>query len=161
MKYFFLVIIISFCLSCQQKNKSNSEDIKAITITENFDWLLGKWKRINDKAGKQTYENWIKLSEGSYQGLGYTMQNSDTIWKETIRLVHTNNAWIFEVKGKDESEPTIFKLIEIKEAAFTCENEENEFPKKIKYSKSGEKLMAIISGGDIKISFEYESINRN
>ena len=161
MKYIFLIMMISFTLSCKQKNKSNSEAIKAITITENFDWLLGNWKRSNDKEGKQTYENWVKIDEGVYQGLGYTMQESDTIWEEGIRLIHTNNAWIFEVKGKDESESTIFELTDIQTEAFTCENEENEFPKKIKYSKSGEKLVAIVSGEDMSIPFEFEAINMN
>lgn len=161
MKYLFLVIMVSFCLSCQQKNKSNPKDIKASNFTENFDWLLGNWKRSNDKEGKQTYENWIKLGEDSYQGLGYTMQKSDTIWKETIRLAHINNAWIFEVKGENDTEPTVFELTEIEQETFTCENEENEFPKKIKYSKSGKKLMAIISGEDMKIPFEFEPISMN
>jgi len=161
MKYLFLVIMISFCLSCQQKNKNNLEEIKAITVAENFDWLLGNWKRINDKAGKQTYENWIKISESSYQGLGYTMQESDTIWKETISLSRANNGWVFGVKGEDESEPIIFKLTEIVKDGFICENKENEFPKKIKYSKSGEKLMANVSGEDMMIPFEFEPINMN
>lgn len=107
MKYLFLVIMVSFCLSCQQKNKSDPKDIKASNFTENFDWLLGNWKRSND------------------------------------------------------TEPTVFELTEIEQETFTCENEENEFPKKIKYSKSGKKLMAIISGEDMKIPFEFEPISMN
>ena len=49
---------------------------------ENFDWLLGKWKRLNDEVGKETFENWNKISLSKYLGIGFTMQRGDTIKRE-------------------------------------------------------------------------------
>jgi len=53
---------------------------------ESFDWILGKWERTNEKPDKQTFESWQKINDKQYNGLGYTMQGKDTIWKENIRL---------------------------------------------------------------------------
>lgn len=158
MRYIFLVAMVLCSLSCQQKNKVNSDEIKLVTNSENFDWLLGNWKRNNEKEGKQTFENWVKLNEHTYEGLGFTMKENDTIWKETIRLVKASDSWDFEVKGKGEIKPTIFKVTAIKDLSFICENEENEFPKKIEYSKIENKLIATVSGGDMEIPFEFSRI---
>lgn len=165
MKYSFLFLMILCCLSCKDKNKENDqekkEETKDVSVDHDFDWLEGNWLRSNEKEGKQTYENWIELNEFEYQGLGFTMKDNDTIWKETMRLVKTSDTWNFEVIGKDETIPTIFMLTEIKESSFICVNEVNEFPKKIRYSKSDNGFIAVISGGDMEIPFEFEPVNMN
>lgn len=161
-KMIILLIIAMVVFIVSFKNnptvKSNSE---SSTVTENFDWLLGSWHRINEKDGKETYEIWNKINNTEYIGVGYTLQNSDTIWKENIKLIKSDKDWNFEVSGMGESSPTIFKLTKIDIESFTCENELNEFPKKIKYYKNENKITAVISGGDMKIPFEFERLNTN
>ena len=158
MRYIFLVAMVLWSISCQQKNKVNSDEIKLVTHPENFDWLLGNWERNNEKEGKQTYESWVKRNEHTYEGLGFTMKENDTIWMESISLVKVSGKWNFKVKGKDDTMPTVFLLTEIEERSFICENEENEFPKKIEYSKIENKLLAIVSGGDMEIPFDFSRI---
>ncbi|NOQ27051.1 MAG: hypothetical protein GQ564_16945 [Bacteroidales bacterium] len=155
-----IIALVVFIVSCKNSptDKSNSE---SSALTENFDWLLGRWHRINEKDGMETYEIWNKINNTKYVAIGFTLQNSDTIWKENIKLIKSDEDWNFEVIGKGESNPTIFKLTEIDKESFTCENEMNEFPKKIKYFKNENNITAVISGGEMKIPFEFERLNTN
>lgn len=134
--------------------------IEASKLSEaNFSWLLGSWQRVNEKEGRQTYEHWEKDSEDLYLGMGCTLKEGDTIWKENLKLRKSGNNWNFEVKGKGETTPTIFVLTKIEKESFVCENPENEFPKVISYQKSNLGLSAIISGGGNDIAFEFKKID--
>lgn len=123
---------------------------------DNFDWLTGQWVRINDSEGNTTYEFWNKKNESRYTGLGFTLQQADTIWKENIQLLKKDGKWSFEVSGMNDLEPTIFQLSSLTKSSFVLENEENEFPKKIEYRLINNNIHAIISGGGPEILFEFE-----
>lgn len=125
---------------------------------ENFDWLMGQWVRINNSEGQTTYEFWEKKSEVEYAGIGFTMQQSDTIWKEHIYLRAKDGNWHFKVRGMNDVEPTIFQLTSIAEKRFVVENKENEFPKKIEYQLVNHHVRAVISGGGPEILFEFEKL---
>jgi hypothetical protein len=124
-----------------------------------FSWLLGSWQRINEKEGKQTFEHWKQASNELYLGMGCTLKEGDTIWKEVIQLRKVGKGWNFEVKGKGETQPTVFTLTKIEKESFVCENPENEFPKIISYQKSNTRLSAIISGGGSDIAFDFKRID--
>lgn len=145
---FSLFCALLFC-SCNNNNSHPSDP---------FDWLLGDWERMNETAGKATFESWQKISKNQYNGFGFTLQNKDTVWKEHIQLIHTENNWNFEVSMKENSTPTMFKLTQIDKEKFVCENKENDFPNIIEYQKVGEKLKAKISGGGNEIPFEFNRI---
>lgn len=152
-----IIALVVFIVSCKNNSteKSNNE---SPAVTENFDWLIGNWQRINEEEGKETYETWNKVNNTKYIGVGFTMQNSDTIWKENIKLLKSDDNWNFEVSVMNEYSPTVFKLTNISDESFTCENELNEFPKKIKYFKNEDKISAVISGGETKVLFEFERL---
>lgn len=122
---------------------------------ESLDWILGNWKRTNDSEGTQTYESWTKKSNTKYIGLGYTLKNKDTVFKENIHLVKLKEQWVFKVIGVNET-PTLFKFISNTTNSFTCQNLQNEFPKRIKYSFDGESLKAIISDDNNEIPFLFK-----
>ena len=69
------------CNSTTKKTDNNSE--KQI---ENFDWLLGNWERLHEEQGKETFENWKKISQNEYSGIEFTIQGSDTIKEEEFRI---------------------------------------------------------------------------
>lgn len=144
MKQLLFLLLLPLLISCNQ--------------AEDFDWLLGNWQRKNEQEGRQTLENWQKKSDSEYIGLGFTLQNGDTIWQERIRLIKSDNGWNFEAIGKGETSPTIFKLTRIEKESFVSENEQNEFPKKIYYYKNKDDLNAIISGGGEEVLFEFKKV---
>jgi hypothetical protein len=170
MKKIVIFLIGILVISCNQgKNeKSNKAEstIKLTEVTDDFDWLLGKWKRGNEEIGKETFENWDKKSNTEYVGFSYTTQKGDTIYQEKFRLVKSNTDWNFEIELKGETVPSTFKMTSSNTQEFICENNEKYFPNrkadspnKIKYWTNKEKLYATISGKEIEIQFEFVKLN--
>ena len=153
-KIIVLVLIGSMCSFSEPKETGNT-----LSQSADFSWLLGFWKRVNDKEGMQTYEHWKKIRRDLYKGHGCTIQKGDTVWQEAITLKKVQQGWHFEVQGKGESNPTIFKIKRIGDSEFSCENQENEFPKVIHYSASDSGLKAVISGGDRQVDFDFIKID--
>jgi len=160
MKNFNLIILIFLVSACKNENTPVAEDPDSGSTFENFDWLLGNWQRSNEKEDRETVEIWNKKNANEYKGLGFTLQNKDTIWKEEIRLIKSDSSWNFEATGEGETNSTIFKLSRIDNERFIAENEENEFPKVIEYYKNGNNLHALIAGGGREILFEFENIRK-
>jgi len=142
-KFIFILTILLIC-SC---GKSKEE--------APFDWVLGNWERTNNSKGTKTYESWTKKSKDEYIGLGCTLKGKDSVFKENIRLIKLKDIWRFEVVGVNEA-PTLFKFTSNTTNSFTCENQLNEFPKKISYSFDGENLKAIISDDTNEIPFVFK-----
>ncbi len=126
--------------------------------TKNFDWLLGKWQRINEEQSKTTFENWEKTNNSEYNGIGFTIQNNDTISREKMKIVETNGKWNLLVKTLEEKEFIRFEMSEIQEDKFECKNDTLDFPKLIKYWKNGNKINALVAGDSLKLSFEFKRI---
>lgn len=135
-----LILILGISLiACNQNNKENQKSVETHTEltkkTDNFDWLLGEWKRNNDEVGNATFESWEKKSNTEYLGLGFTMENGDTLLLEKIRLIKKKKNWNLEVQSQDESEPTIFKMTSFTDQKFICENKDLDFPIKLSTGK--------------------------
>lgn len=172
MKKIVILLIGILVISCNQgkneKSKTAENATKLTEVTDNFDWLLGKWKRINEEIGKETFENWDKKSNTEYVGFSYTTQKGDTIYQEKFRLVKSNTNWSFEIELKGETVPSTFKMTSFSAHEFICENNKKNFPNrkadspnKIKYWTNKEKLYATISGKKIEIQFVYVNLNYN
>ncbi len=162
MRKILILLIGVLIISCNQSKKENQRtDVKSTTLIEkpeNFDWLVGKWKRLNEEEGKETFENWKKVKKTEYSGIGFTMQNGDTIKQEKIRLIKSDGKWNLTVKLSEESESITFNGVSHNANEFTCENNENDFPNTIKYWKNENKINATISGDEMKILFEFEKL---
>lgn len=160
-KYFRIIALITlstlFFSSCvETNNKETKLQVEEEISSGNFDWLLGNWKRNNEEGGKETFEVWIKIDSSEYHGIGYTLQNNDTVSQEAIRLVKTNGNWDLEVQSPNEPIPIVFNMTSYSDQEFICENKALDFPKMIKYWKNGSKINASVSGDEMEISFEFE-----
>lgn len=148
MKKLLLLLLLGLLLnSCQNKK-------------DHFDWLTGNWTRMNEAEGQVTREIWKKISDKEYQGLGFTIQQQDTVFKEEIALLQENENWVFRVTGVQE-EPVDFPLSSFNDSEFIAENAQNEFPKKIHYKAENRQLIATISAGDeegIKFIFKKDGL---
>jgi hypothetical protein len=154
LSYFMLLFL---CLPGQQHTGMHHGHAQAALRESEFDWLLGDWQRMNDRPGRTTFEHWSRISGSEYQGLGYTLRNGDTIFKETMKLHVDKGAWIFEVSGVNE-DPTPFLVTKKAPGSFTCENEKNEFPKYIEYSLVDNMLKARIYGAGQEVLFSFEKL---
>lgn len=162
MKTILFLLTTILVLSCNQKAKTDgtekSEEISKTDTIQNFDWLLGKWKRLNEKEGKETFENWDKITPEKYSGVGYTIQKKDTISYEKMDLIKSNESWSLFVKTKSENNAIEFKVVELKKDQFTCSNDSIDFPKNIKYWLADGKLNAKISNKEMEIPFLFEKL---
>jgi hypothetical protein len=125
-----------------------------------LDWLAGKWERLDAKPGQTAYENWNKEVAG-YKGEGIKMRSTDTVFvdKLSIRLRNENLYYVAEVSHN--ADPTYFKITELSQDGFICENPGHDFPKKIEYRLQDEKTIRVtISGNGKSVPFIFERINR-
>ena len=162
MKKIIIVLIGILIVSCNQNKKENSKPEQHTgnqEVSANFDWLIGEWKRLDEEEGKETFENWMKISETEYSGIGFTMEKNDTIKQEQIKLIKNNEQWNLIVKVPDETESVSFKMTEHRDSEFICVNNEIEFPNKIHYWKKGERIYATVSNSEMEIPFEFERLS--
>ena len=159
MKKPLILFLLFTILSCTQSPPENIKSTTTTTKSVDYTWLLGNWKRVNEKEGKETFETWDKISDTEYAGIGYTMQKGDTISQEKMRLTKSGEHWDIIVSLGQEVESVIFKGESHTDTEFVFVNPENDFPNKIKYWKSGDKLLAAISSTEMEISFEFEKIS--
>ena len=110
---------------------------------------------MNDKENNRTYEYWEK-TDSSYNGLGLTLQNEDTVHYEIMQLRVTKDKWNLIIQTKDHDAPVSFEIIEWKENQFICRNDSNDFPNLIAYWLEDNKLKAKISNAHTSIAFEFE-----
>ena len=159
---FFWISILIFSCNPIEKNtpKTEAAKVENSTTVESFDWLLGDWFRLNEKEGKETFETWKKINEREYAGIGYTMQNDDTIQQENMSLRNSKGTWDLLVSLDKEDDAVDFIGTSLDKNEFTVENKENEFPKKIKYWIEGQTLKATISNAELSIHFEFEKLKK-
>lgn len=156
----FSILLILIGCNNNQKKENIETKVKSIEISENFDWILGEWIRNNEKKGKNTYEIWKKNSTSEYTGFGYTIKENDTVRQEFIKLYYKDEKWLLQVDLLGSPDIVTFKMTSIANSGFICENQNNDFPKLIKYWKNGNKLNALVSGDDFQIPFEFEKITK-
>ena len=148
-------------IACNQKEKQKTaeEPTTKIETTGDFDWLLGNWIRLGEEEGKETFEYWKAISISEYSGIGFTIQNGDTIKQEEIKLIKASGKWNLMVKVPEDPEFITFNGTSFNENEFICENLELDFPNKIKYWKNGTNLKASVSNSEMEIPFEFEKLN--
>jgi len=145
-KTLFLLLTCTLFIACKKELK---------TETGTFNWLVNNWERTNEAEGRETYEDWKRISLTEYAGSGYTLENGKRIFEETMRLFKTDTTWVLEVSGPNE-QPISFTVTDYNAISFKAENPEHDFPKLIRYSIFDETLSALVSdGGEQQIQFSF------
>jgi hypothetical protein len=142
MKNVILLLFVATIFSCKPDQK-----------IEKPSWLFGKWERVNEKPNKRTYDFWHK----DLTGLGFTIQENDTVFKEIMSIVNLKDTLYLKVSGVNET-PTLFKFTSQTDTSFVCENKKNEFPKIINYYKENNQLKCKISNDEFSVDFIFNEI---
>ena len=116
---------------------------------DDFDWLLGKW--TTQKTQPLTFESWHKLSNNTFEGVGKTLNNS-----ESLRLLEMSGEIFYLAKVSHNALPIAFQLAECKDKSFTFENQQHDFPNKIEYLQISNKVMQIKVSGKEDTSFAIQ-----
>lgn len=129
--------------------ESNKQKFKKL------EWLVGKWTRTNAKEGESGYEVWGKVSDLKLTGKGVTMKGKKTSFIENLEFMVKGNDIFYKVLVTGEKDPVYFKLTELSNDSFTCENPEHDFPKKISYKRNGNQVKAVISGDGQHVDYDF------
>jgi len=111
----------------------------------------GKWKMISDNI--KYFEEWKSLNEDELAGIGFSIEDGDTVISEKLFLRKFDDTWAY-VAIPSKQNITLFALTDFSERKFVFQNDEHDFPQKIIYEfhKDGKLTAAIegIVGGEIR-----------
>lgn len=153
-KFYLLIPLVILWGSCSSRPSSSNQQ----NGIENFDWLVGKWERIQEKTDRTTFESWTKADSTHFVGHGYILKGVDTVWQEKMLLSKTDSTWSLSVKTPGNEDEVTFKVVRFESNSFVSENPVHDFPQQISYSFDGVKLHAMVSGNSMELTFDFKSI---
>lgn len=124
---------------------------------EDLGWLVGNWKRTNNKPGQKGTERWTIDPDIGLLGYGVTTTVKDTLFIEKMRIVPgDNNALYFVADVIENPKPVYFKITAVHQNEFTCENPQHDFPKRLHYKRKMKMLYVTVSGNGKSIDYTFE-----
>ena len=142
MRFLIACFLLILFVSCQDNVQKPS-------------FLIGNWVRTNNSPGEMTYENW----KSDFTGIGFTLKEKDTTFKEILSIVNENDSLYLKVEGVNK-DATLFKITSISEIAMTAENPKHDFPTEIKYWLENDTLKAKVSNTEFGIDFSFVRLNK-
>jgi hypothetical protein len=133
---------------------------------DSFKWLVGTWSMKTSEG--TIMETWLPMSDTMFSGQS-TMRKKTTevVPLESVRLVCRNKEYYYipTVKGQNNNAPVEFKITSVTKNSFTAENENHDFPKRIRYTLfKKDSLHAVIDGGKSvpgkKQDFYYQRVKK-
>ena len=147
------LIIIAILILSAVVQTVNAQSITSAQFKK-LEWLLGKWERKNAKPGQSGFEQWQKVSPTKLIGKGLTLKGKDTVFVEELEISIQGKNIFYNVKLSGEK-PVAFKLVHIDSQEFVFENPAHDFLKKIAYRRKGKNAIAVVSGGDQRLVYEF------
>jgi uncharacterized protein DUF6265 len=124
-------------------------------------WLEGTWTRINiRKPGRTSFEQWKKINDHEFRGLGVTMQGTDTVFVEKLKIILEGNEIHYVADIPENFKPVHFTFTFISSNQFICENPTHDYPKKISYQLNKNVLTAQTSGDGKMQEFVFEKVKQ-
>ncbi|MDG5493101.1 DUF6265 family protein [Psychroserpens sp. SPM9] len=116
--------------------------------------IEGKWKIEN----KDSYEVWEKKSENSYTGYGYKLKDGKEIISEHLSITINSDSILYTatVLNQNDQKPIEFTLNPAINDAYSFENLNHDFPKKIIYKIENKNTISIRVLGDNGKGFGYK-----
>ncbi len=141
----------------------NANAYKCNSLSE-LNWLLGDWKtQVKQNLATElsaneplttellTTESWLKLSDKTFEGVGKTANNT-----ESLRLLEMSDEIFYLAKVSHNPSPVAFKLTACKSNAFVFENEQHDFPNTIEYTLINSTAMQVKVSDNSEKSFTIQ-----
>jgi len=122
-------------------------------------WLQGYW--CSGQGEERIEELWLVPASGELLGINRTTNKGVMTGFEYLRIVEQDKMLTY-IAQPGGSPPTPFQLAESGDQRIVFENLQHDFPQRIEYQRTGEKLRAQISGpgedGEVMtIPFHFEA----
>jgi len=103
MKIICSVIVVLLLSSGAHAQSVSKEDFPSLS------WLEGKWTRLNMKIpGRTATEQWKKVSDHEFIGMGITLQGNDTVFVEKLKIMVDGNEIHYVADIPENPEPVHF-----------------------------------------------------
>lgn len=138
-----------------------AQSITAKTTSDfnSLSWLEGRWSRLHiKKPGRTAVEVWKKTNDKEFRGIGVTLQGTDTVFVEKLKIILEGNEIHYVADIPENPEPVHFKFTAQSEHGFICENPKHDYPKKISYQVEGNTMKAQTSGDGKIQEFIFEKV---
>ena len=120
-----LLIISLFSASSFAKHPVGCDHLKEL------DWLLGSWQSDDH----QTIENWRKVSNTTFEGRTYSVENGQSSHQESLLLSEMGSHIYFIAKPEQNPSPVIFALTSCSSDQVLFQNLTHDFPNNIAYKR--------------------------
>jgi hypothetical protein len=117
-------------------------------------WMSGRW--VEEKGGRWTEESWSAPRGGVMLGTGVSGKGGKADDWEYMRIAADGQSVAFW--GSPRGKPAVpFRLVSASESEVAFENPKHDYPTRIGYRRSGDVLVATISGpgGAKSMSWRY------
>lgn len=111
-------------------------------------WLTGCWQSPAQSSGETSSERWSPLAGQMMMGVSQTVKNNSTTRFEFLRIVQEGASVSYIAKPAESSGETSFKLIKLTGQEAIFENPNHDFPQRVIYRRTGERLAARIEGNN-------------
>jgi hypothetical protein len=150
-----LVVAILFLIS-------SAAAAQTVTKVSDLGWMAGCWELNDEKRGMLISEMWMKPSGNAMMGVGRTIKSGKLVDFEFLRIVEDANGIAYISRPSENKQDTPFKMIRSSTGEVVFENAAHDFPQRIIYKRSGEKMIGRIEGltnGKLKgIDFPYARV---
>ncbi|HNP48223.1 MAG TPA: DUF6265 family protein [Bacteroidia bacterium] len=135
-------LLLTILLNSCTNNKQELEKPLHPKLTP-IAWLKGDWEnRIKTDA---LLESWTIGNDSLLYGQGYEIINNDTLFQEKLAILVNEDSisYVATVPNQNDGQPVWFRITEMSDSGFVCENLTHDFPKIIRYSLEGNSVLAI------------------
>lgn len=153
---FHLIIVVVLTTGCDQTTEKTMTIDFPVKKNLEADWLLGKW-RYEEENGA-LYEDWTRKNDTVFIGESYFIEKNDTVFFEYLRLIRSGDSLFYESLGEDKINPKVktFYGLAASDNTIEVENEQQAFPRKVRYNQLNDTLMIIEVSGIIDGSEEIQ-----
>lgn len=134
-----------------------SVTLHAQTDLKNLDFLIGTWQVEN----KEQYEVW-EAGVNQLTGHGYKKYGEEKIITESlvIKIIHDLLVYEATVPNQNKGKTISFVLSSDFNEGLSFENDNHDFPKKIRYKKLNDNEIQVNVLGDLGKGFSYKMIRQ-
>ena len=113
---------------------------------QSLTWLSGCWESNTPDKKMSSTEQWMKPAGGMMIGAGRTVKDGKVLDYEFLRIVEEPDGVFYIAKPTENKDETKFKLVRSSAWEVVFENLAHDFPQRVMYKLTGEKLHARIEG---------------
>lgn len=128
---FFFAFLLIFLFSCTTHKDDTSTSLKS---------LVGLWK---SEGNLVFYEHWIQLPDSSLVGKGFSINGTDTLFSESLRIAYQNDTLYYyaTVYRQNKGGEIPFRLVKSEKSGWVFENPSHDYPNRIIYKIQNDSVL--------------------